>query len=88
MPSKPVRLGGADEEFTDGASLRAYKAANPEVKMVSRDSSWWKNHLYNARENAEKSVKRMGWRDLDQKRAADIEAKKQGKKHATAPIDT
>lgn len=88
MPSKPVRLGGADIEFTDNASLRAYQRENPDVRFVSKDSSWYKNHMDNNRESVERSVKRLGWRDLDQKRAADIEAKKQGKRCAKAPITT
>lgn len=65
MPSKPIRLGGADAEFTDNASYRKYLADNPTVRPVSQGSTWLRNHRDKNREAAERIAKKQGYRDLD-----------------------
>lgn len=76
MPSKPVRLGGQD--FQSNAEARRWQAQNPTARAVSQNDTWWRNHKDRARERAEGVAVRQGYRDLDQKRSRDIDAKKQG----------
>lgn len=78
MPSKPMTVGGAGVSFDRIEDVRAYEAANPNVRLTSRTSPGWRKHLDEARERAETVAKKQGFRDLDDRRERDRAAKKKG----------
>lgn len=80
MPSKPLKVSQIGRTFESASELREYKKQNPGWDMMSADSTSWRKHVDTAREKAEKTAKRRGYRDLaqqhEQRRAE--KAKKRG----------
>ena len=79
MPTKPVRVGGLDREFTRMEDLRTYERENPDVKVMSRGDSWFRNHMDDVRSRREAAAKKLGYNDLDHKKSLDKEAQKKGR---------
>lgn len=67
MPSKPVRLGGADVDVHSNEEMRQYQAANPNARVVDKDDSWMRKHRDESRERAEGLARRQGFRDWAQR---------------------
>lgn len=79
MPSKPLKIGGADVSLHSKEELRAYQKANPNEHIMSKHDNRLKEHKWRARERAEKQAVKQGWRDLDHRKSTQISARKAGK---------
>ena len=66
MPSKPLRVDHIGRTFTSNAEFRQYQRENSDCAILSADSTEWRNHVDRAREKAEKTAKKKGYRDLAQ----------------------
>ena len=66
MPSKPLKVKQIGREFTSNSEYKQYQRENPDSAILSAGSSEWRNHVDRAREKAEKTARRRGYRDLAQ----------------------
>ena len=75
LPSKPLKLGGADITLTSSSQLREYKKKNPKAMFLNKNDKVWKDHYDEVRNKVEASAKKRGFRD----RQAEKEYKKKQK---------
>jgi len=68
MPSKPLRLGGAEKLCYTNEQVREYKRANPNARFVTKDSNEWRNHYDDVRNLCDSKAKKRGYRDLEDQR--------------------
>lgn len=68
MPSKPLRIGQVGRSFESSSELREYKKKNPNSEIIDAGSSEWRSHVDRAREKAEATAVRRGYRDLAQQK--------------------
>ena len=61
MPSKPLVVAQVGRSFESGAEWRDYQRKNP-------DSTAWRKHRDKAAEKAEATARKMGYRDLADKK--------------------
>ena len=66
MPSKPLKVSQIGREFTSNSEYKQYQRENPDCAILSAGSTEWQNHVDMAREKAEKTARRKGYRDLAQ----------------------
>tara|TARA_R110002012_G_scaffold173080_3_gene337863 strand:+ start:171 stop:449 length:279 start_codon:yes stop_codon:yes gene_type:complete len=69
MPSKRLNIDQIGRSFGSRAEEKAYFARHPNRAIVAKDDTAFINHRDLAREKAEKAAKRMGYRDLDDRKA-------------------
>lgn len=69
MPSKPLVIEQIGQTFNSRAEERRYFESHPDRRIVSPDDSSFLKLRDDAREQAEKAAKRMGYRDHDERRA-------------------
>tara|TARA_R100001510_G_C7636582_1_gene194672 strand:+ start:56 stop:472 length:417 start_codon:yes stop_codon:yes gene_type:complete len=81
MPSKPLVVKQVGKTFENGADWREYQRKNPDCEILSADSAAWRKHRDAAAEKAEATARRMGYRDLEdkKKRRKKEKAKQSGK---------
>jgi len=78
MPSKPLKVSHVGRSFESASEYRDYKRNNPDCAILEANSTEWRKHVDVAREKAEKTAKRRGYRDLaDQREKRGLERKKQ-----------
>jgi|TARA_R110002012_G_scaffold76891_4_gene194455 putative FmdB family regulatory protein len=81
MPSKPLVVKQVGKSFENGADWREYQRKNPDCEILSADSTAWRKHRDMAAEKAEATARRMGYRDLaDKKKRRKKERDKQSGK--------
>jgi putative FmdB family regulatory protein len=68
MPSKPLVVKQIGKTFENGSDWRDYQRKNPDCEIVSADSSAWRKHRDMAAEKANATARRMGYRDLEDKK--------------------
>lgn len=61
-PSKPLYVSGLDRTFHTNAELRAYEKANPNVHIHSTNDGRHRDHMWRARNGAERMAKGQGYR--------------------------
>jgi hypothetical protein len=69
MPSKPLQLDQIGRSFTSNSELREYKQTHPEAIFLNKGDREWDEHYTDVRNRAEKTVKRMGFRDVEDYRS-------------------
>tara|TARA_Y100001972_G_C7641605_1_gene322396 strand:+ start:530 stop:943 length:414 start_codon:yes stop_codon:yes gene_type:complete len=78
MPSKPLKISHVGRSFESASEYRDYQRNNPDCAILEANSTEWRKHVDVAREKAEKTAKRRGYRDLaDQREKRGLERKKQ-----------
>ena len=78
MPSKPLKVSHVGRSFESASEYRDYQRNNPDCAILEANSTEWRKHVDVAREKAEKTAKRRGYRDLaDQREKRGLERKKQ-----------
>lgn len=83
MPSKPLQLNQIGRSFTSNSELREYKQTHPEATFLHKEDREWQEHYTEVRDKAENTVKRMGYRDVDDYRnKAKVHQKKQSEADA------
>lgn len=67
MPTKPMRIGGRDTSFTRVEDLRNYEKFQEQTNSytLSKHDSEWRGMVDDARNKADKMVKRAGFNDHD-----------------------
>jgi putative FmdB family regulatory protein len=83
MPSKPLRIGQVGRSFESSSELREYKKKNPNSAIIDADSSEWRAHVDRAREKAEATAVRRGYRDLAQQK----EKRRQDRQRKRGKVD-
>tara|TARA_R110002020_G_scaffold70930_14_gene183725 strand:- start:399 stop:815 length:417 start_codon:yes stop_codon:yes gene_type:complete len=68
MPSKPLVVAQVGRSFESGAEWRDYQRKNPDCEILSSDSTAWRKHRDKAAEKAEATARKMGYRDLADKK--------------------
>lgn len=76
MPSKPFTVDGHDIPFHSNGELRDYKKANPKEHFLQANDKVWTDHVDDVRNRCEAKAKKMGYRDLEQRRKGLKEHKK------------
>tara|TARA_R100001143_G_scaffold62697_1_gene66727 strand:- start:211 stop:495 length:285 start_codon:yes stop_codon:yes gene_type:complete len=69
MPSKPLHIDQIGQTFYSEAEKRAYFAKRPDRQIVEPGDSAFTKHKDLAREKAENVSKRMGFRDLEERKS-------------------
>lgn len=69
MPSKPLQLDQIGRSFTSNSELRDYKQTHPEAIFLNKGDREWDEHYTDVRNRAEKTVKKMGFRDVEDYRS-------------------
>jgi len=78
MPSKPLKISQVGRSFESASEYRDYQRQNPDCAIIDAGSSEWRKHVDTAREKAEKTAKRRGYRDLnDQHQKRGLERRKE-----------
>jgi hypothetical protein len=65
MPSKPLQLDQIGRSFTSNSELRDYKQTHPEAVFLHKEDREWDEHYTDVRNRAENTVKKMGFRDVE-----------------------
>ena len=69
LPTKRRNIEQIGQSFGSRAEEKAYFARHPDRVIVDKNDSVFINHRDLAREKAEKAAKRMGYRDVDDRKA-------------------
>lgn len=75
MPSKRLDIDQIGQSFGSRAEEKAYFARHPNRAIVAKNDAAFVNHRDLAREKAEKAARRMGYRDLDDRKTKAKEEK-------------
>ena len=73
-----MKVGQVGRSFESASEYRDYQRQNPDCAVVDADSTEWRKHVDTAREKAERTAKRRGYRDLaDQREKRGLEQRKE-----------
>ena len=65
MPSKPLKLGGANVSFESMGELKKWERENPNTHVLSTNSKSWKDRLDRSAERADAAAKKCGFNDSE-----------------------
>lgn len=67
MPSKPLKIDQIGRSFESNEELRQYKRENPNARFQNKQE--FRKHKDEVRERCERSARRQGFTDLEEKRS-------------------
>ena len=65
MPSKPLEVKQIGRRFESNSELREYARQNGDVEVLSATSQKWRKHVDTVKEKAERSAKKAGLNDRE-----------------------
>lgn len=76
--TRPLEIKQIGQTFTSNEQLKRYEREN-NVELHSSSSNYWQDYKARVREKCERTAKKQGFRDLDDKRSRMKQAKSEGR---------